>query len=137
MSIQAIPVLGSASITSVNADTNATVNTVVYRDNQGGIFGATISGSSIVHTGTQVKNIVTISADTTLSTGTNILCDGTSGAFTVTLPSASTFAGYEFSIMKIDASHDITIANVSGTTSLTSQYQKVTAVSNGTTWFCS
>lgn len=71
-----------------------------------------------------------------------IECDATSAIFTVTLPAASTISGHIYFIKKIDSSANaITITpngsdkiDGAGTYSLSTQYQLLTIVSDGTNW---
>lgn len=72
-----------------------------------------------------------------------ILCDCSSNAITVNLPAASDYIGKVFYIKKIDVSVNSTTVDGDGsetidgstTISLTTQYESVTIVSNGTNWF--
>lgn len=70
-----------------------------------------------------------------------IICDATAGAITVNLPTASGIAGVEKTIIKTDAVANVVIdgygsetINGSTTKTLTTQYEKVTIISNGTNW---
>jgi hypothetical protein len=68
--------------------------------------------------------------------------DATSGAFTVTLPSAATVTGVEFTIKKIDASANaVTVGTTSSQTidgittySLASRWSTITVQSDGSNW---
>lgn len=72
-----------------------------------------------------------------------VLCDATGGAFTVTLPSVSTFVGFKYNIKKIDTSgNDVTVdgdgVNIDGTaTKLLSGpgFPSMTVHSDGTQWW--
>jgi hypothetical protein len=84
---------------------------------------------------------VTIASDTLVDTDHTTLCDCTSNTITINLPAAS--AGQRFEIKKIDASANaVTIdGNASETidgaltATLTTQYESITIVSDGTNWF--
>ena len=78
----------------------------------------------------------------TASTEEYLFCDGTTAGFSITLPAVS--AGLQYTITKTDAitTHNITVDGNSSETidgeltqALTTQYDAITIVSNGTTWF--
>ena len=80
-------------------------------------------------------------ADYTASTEEYLFCDATSGAITITLPAVS--AGLQYTIKKTDSSANaVTIDGNSAevidgelTQVLTTQWDVITIVSNGTAWF--
>jgi hypothetical protein len=84
---------------------------------------------------------ITAASDTLVNTDHTNLCDCTSNAITINLPAAS--AGQQFVIKKIDASANaVTIdGNASETidgaltATLTTQYESITLVSDGSNWF--
>ena len=85
---------------------------------------------------------VTITQNYTASTEEYIFCNATSNVIVVTLPAVS--AGLQYTITKTDAitTHNITVDGNSSETidgeltqALTTQYDAITIVSNGTTWF--
>lgn len=87
--------------------------------------------------------IVTVTSTyTVLPDNDVVLCDGTTSAFTVTLPTAVGIAGVRKTIKKIDSqAHTITVDTTGGQTidgastqSLSSQWQKITVMSDGTNW---
>jgi hypothetical protein len=122
--------------TTVTSDTNATVNTVVCRDSQAGIYGHAISGNNLITSGNLTLAVSSQSASFTAGAAVKYLCNATSGAITVTLPTASAYTGVEFTIMKTDSSGNaVTISGVSGTGTLSSQYAKTTVFSDGSTWW--
>ena len=115
------------------ADTASTGLSVVLRDTNGGITGNTITATTLSTdvfegtTSTQTSNF-------TLGNATHYLVDATSGAVTATLPSIA--GNVVYTIVKKDSSGNaVTLATPLGTTSLTTQYQKVTIFNDGTSWF--
>lgn len=72
-----------------------------------------------------------------------ILCDATVGAFTVSLPASLASIGRQFYIKKIDASSNVVTIDADATeevdggltADLTTQYESVTLVSDGTAWW--
>lgn len=87
------------------------------------------------------RNVVTVTANYTASNDDFVLSDASGGAITVTLPPPS--ANYRVDVKKIDSSsNDITIATddtgtIDGASSKTisTQYESITMVSDGTNWF--
>lgn len=71
-----------------------------------------------------------------------ILCDATAGAFTITLPAAASFANKTFYIKKTDAGFNAVTIDANGTetidgaltTALSTQYESIRIVSDGTNW---
>lgn len=64
-------------------------------------------------------------------------CDCTGGAFTATLPSAATWAGWQFDLVKIDGANNLTIGGtLSGTlnTVVNTQWGHRLCWSDGTNW---
>lgn len=133
MSIQNVPV----SSQTVNADTNATPNTIVYRDNQSGIYGAVVQGNELITTGTFAGTVSSQTASFTAGAATDYLIDCTSGAVTATLPTPSSNAGVTYTFMKTDSgsNHVNFSGTTAGTSSITTQYVRVKAICNGTTWY--
>lgn len=72
-----------------------------------------------------------------------VLCNASSGAFTVTLPTASGNTGLQFVVKRLNSgSNAVTVATAGGqtidgasTVSLSSQYEFITLVSDGSNWF--
>ena len=94
--------------------------------------------------GSYVKEVKTIiSAYTALGKDTVLLSNGTSGAFTIGLPSAGNLRGKIYTVMKIDSSGNAITVNPAGaetingsaTKVLSSQWDTVTIVSNGSNWY--
>ena len=88
-------------------------------------------------------DVVTKTAAYTITTDNRvILCDATSAAFTVTLPTAVGIEGREFTIVKTDSSVNAVTVDGNGsetingatTKALSSQWDKVTVVSDGSNW---
>lgn len=88
------------------------------------------------------KTFVTKTSAYTITLNDNVVfCDGSSGAFTVSLPTAASASGYEFNVVRTGATGTITIdpngtETISGDTTLdlTSQWDSVVFMSNGTNW---
>jgi hypothetical protein len=119
----------------------------------GGVNFATVSGSvgiattnpnSTLHcNGSFALPIITKTANYTVSaTDCVILGDASSGAITFTLPTASGIAGRLYEFVKIDnSSNAITVKcngsetiNGSSSTNLSSQWQRLGIISNGSNW---
>lgn len=96
----------------------------------------TIGGALATALSTKTGNYTITAADSI------ILADATAGARTMTLPTAVGIPGRQYTIKRINAgANTVTVATTSpqtidgsSTYSLTSQYQKVTIVSDGTNW---
>jgi len=101
--------------------------------------------------GTELLGLTTgiVSTKTTNDTLTNTdaygltLVDASSGAVTITLPSALTSSALEFRVKKIDSSANNVIVDGDGsetidgatTATITTQYESITLISNGTGWY--
>jgi hypothetical protein len=91
-----------------------------------------------VYIGEHIANVAIISSTYSITTNNYIvICSGT---FTVTLPSAGTFSGQLY-VIKNNGSGVITLATTSSQTidgsttlSMSTQYEAITVVSNGTNW---
>jgi len=109
---------------------NNTSNTIsVYRINNFQAFGSIF------------QQVTSITADTTLTSDYSIVICGSTNTYTVTLPSATTICGKIYQLKKTGASGTITIATTSSqtidgasTTTLTTQYSKISLVSDGSNW---
>lgn len=92
-----------------------------------------------------IDNILSKTADYTIVAGDfvagkkstlDLYVDATAGNVTITLPSATTFAGYTIYVTKTDASvNTVTINTVLGLNTLITQYQERQFNNNGTSWF--
>lgn len=85
-----------------------------------------------------VKNV---NSDDTVDKNYSVyICDATSNNITITLPSASDYTGYYFTIKRVDNSaNSVNITstdNIDGQSGilLTGQYDYITVISDGTTW---
>jgi hypothetical protein len=127
----------------------------IYFRNSSGIFtrlavGADgkvlkVSGGQPAWGDASVAATATKTSNYTIVSGTDvvILANASSGAVTITLPTASSSAGYKFDIKRIDSTgNTCTIARsgsdtIDGGTSLTLdvQYISVTVVSDGSAWY--
>ena len=94
--------------------------------------------------GSYLKEVRTItSAYTAKGSDVVIQADGTSGAFTISFSSASNLRCKVYTVVKIDSSGNaITLdpagaetINGSATRALSSQWDKVTIISDGTNWY--
>ena len=129
----------SAVTAPVGAITQDTTNGIVY-----------VKKSGVGNTGW--RKVPDVSLDTSTRTASTytitnndavIIADATSNNVTITLPTASTFAGYRFYVKRKDASaNTVTIARsasdtIDGATSQTldRQYTSATIVSDGTNWY--
>ena len=120
---------------SVNASTGATTLS-------GSLTGTSASFSSSVTATNYTTAISTkTSAYTITATDSVILANATSGAVTITLPTAASISGRQYTVKKIDAVNNVTLATTSsqtidGSTTqvITSQYDSITVVSDGTNW---
>lgn len=121
--------------TVVKADDAANATTIVLRDAQGNIVGANVKGSNLQTTGTLQRAVSQQTTNFTLGAASIYEVDCTGGAVTATLPLASGNIGIGYYVIKSDSSSNhVTLATPLGTTSLTSQWQKVFIYSNGTNW---
>jgi len=111
-----IEIQGSSTLNSFGG--SSPVNTL----ESGGSFGA---------------NIRTITSSTTLtSTDYTILCDATSGNITITLPAASGATRRIYKIIKTDATaNTVSFSNVTGTTTINTQWYGKEVQSNGTNYY--
>ena len=74
---------------------------------------------------------------------TTIPCDATSGTFTVTLPAVATYAGKEFTVVKIDATAAAVVIEGDGAETINGAanytllipYESVTVRCNGSAWY--
>ena len=127
----------------IQADDNATANTVVVRDGSGGINVANVAASSIANSGPVAVSLISRTANYTAAGETVILCDATSGNITITLPAASGVSGRLYVVKKTDASANTVTIDGSGsetidgatTVALASQHHYRGIVSNGSNWF--
>lgn len=88
--------------------------------------------------------VITVSTTTTITTAAQIyLTNAASAAFTVTLPTAASSTNLAYTVKKIDSSVNAVTLQGNGTDTidgsntqlLNSQWQSITAVSNGTSWY--
>jgi hypothetical protein len=102
-----------------------------------------IIGDAIINGAFSTK-VTTVTANTTLNNTYHIvLANATNNAITITLPNATSCAGRQYIIKKIDSSTNaVTITPQLGQTiddqasiSITTQYDLIRIVSNGTNWY--
>ena len=120
-----------------------TLGTVTIGAWQGNVVTVPYGGTGSSNAGTAANNLVAVDTYTTsqniTSTNGYVIADATSSILTMTLPSSATIA--KFSFKKIDSSANNVVITAQGgqsidgnaTYSLTSQYDSVTIVSDGTT----
>ena len=134
-------IAGQLSITNTTAAIAYNIASVTLAGGLG-VTGSTYFNSPI-HTKGAYRNIVLVTATGTYTvTSTDeVIETATNGAITVTYPAASSNTGRVLTVVKVDGSGilaTITInstgGNVQGTNSLTTQYAKVTHISDGTNW---
>ena len=90
-----------------------------------------------------IATVTKTAAYTAVASDKVILCDATGGAFTVTLPAVASSAKLLFHIKKIDGSANAITVDGNGaetiddsaTHSLSSQYNSITIVCDGTEWW--
>jgi hypothetical protein len=130
---------------TVPADTNATGNTVAYRDNQGNLAGAQVSGSELKTTGAETTSVKAIqTASTTLDGSAVVWPFNTAGGSLVpTLPAASSVPGRRYTVIKTSGSNNLTITptgadtiNGAATLVLTTVNSAARLISDGTSnWY--
>lgn len=134
-------------------DSSGATGDIYYRDSSGNFvrLAAGSNGKTLrVASGLPAWSDVTYATSTKTSnytiTGTDVVvfANATSGAVTITLPTASSNAGYRFYVKRIDntIANSCTVARsgsdtIDGQTSvsLDLQYTCVTVVSDGSTWY--
>jgi hypothetical protein len=90
-----------------------------------------------------IKVTSTSSASVTAGTSPIIICDASSAAITVNLPAASISNGYVYYVKKVDATANTVTIDGSGsetidggtTAVISSQYECLTIVCDGTSWY--
>jgi hypothetical protein len=138
MSQQALAIAGAVAIT----DTLATPNTVVARDNNGGISIAQALATELKSSGNlTLKSVAKSASFTADATGTRYICDATSGIITATLPTAASCTDRVYSFKKTDNAHNVVITGAgselidgSNTLTMSTQYKCITIQSDGTKW---
>lgn len=128
-----IPQLGGTVMT-INGDSAGTPKTLMLRDASGNSDVNELTAAQL-ETDEFAGNTVTETANFTAGGATRYLIDCTSGPVTVSFnPASSDPNEYEF-VKKDSSSNHVNFSGVSGTASLTSQYQKSKAFNDGTTWY--
>jgi hypothetical protein len=118
------------------ADQAANGGTLGYRDGSGGFKCNTLTSTNLVTTGNATGAVSTQTTSFTAAAATDYFCDATSGALTVTFPSASANNGVTYWFTKKDSSvNAITLSGVLGTSTISTQYNHVRVVSDGTSWY--
>lgn len=147
---------GTAPTTPVNGDLWSTTTGLFQRINGTSRQFADLNSTQTLSAKTLTTPTITtpivngvtfgLTAQTTAYTATAsvtvILCNATTAAFTVTLPTAVSVAGRQYTIKKTDSSANaVTVGTTSSQTidgsatySLPAQYNFVTVVSDGTNW---
>lgn len=130
---------GAVSITDTTESTSTTTGALVISGGVG-IAKQLSVGQSIR---TSAVETVTASSDTLDDTNHVVLCDCTSNAITINLPTAVGNTGLTYKVKKIDSTANAvtvdgaTTETIDGSTTavLSSQYDAIQIVSNGTNWF--
>lgn len=148
------PATSAKTYTFPNANATVLTTNALVSVAQGGtgVSSSTGSGSVVLSVSPVLTGITTVagfataivakSAAYTMTTGDHtVYCDTTAAGFTITLPAASGNTGLEYDIKKIVAANTLTIdANAAETIdgaltlTLTSQYDSVKIVCDGTKW---
>ena len=123
--------------TAVGGDTTASQNTLVLRDNNGGLYGVLVQATSALQTlGNYIGTLLTKTVSFTAALATDYLCDCTAAAITVTMPPAAANAGVTYTFTKKDASvNGITLTGVLGVSTTSTQYVRIKCICDGTSWF--
>lgn len=135
-------ILASGTPATPDAVTTTHLTLTAKNSNLYAAGSAEIDGETFMDGNTSCS-ISAISASANAGTATFIIVDATSAAVTVTLPTASGKAGRMYTIKKIDASANIVTVDGNGAETvdgaadaqLTTQYQVVRVICNGTTWW--
>lgn len=130
----------SGSLWSLQARTDSNSYVTKYSVDGSGLF--TLSNRLILGGAITRKVSTKTNTYSVANTDDFIRADGTSTAFIVTLPTAVGFTGVTFTIEKVDSSGNaITVATTSAQTingattqTLSTQFQSITVVSNGSNW---
>jgi len=139
MASVSVPIVEKAAV----LDEAATPGTAVRRDSQGNIVVVQASASELKSTGTvTLKRTAKTSVFTAGTDGYYYACDATSAAFAANLPPAATVPNRIYVFKKIDSSGNAVTVTAngaetiegSGTVALSSQWAKVTVISNGSNW---
>jgi hypothetical protein len=128
----------------VQSDTAATGSALVERDSNGDVFGVRGRFSAGMRSGGDLYRSVTaksanFSADDTMDV---CIVDTSAGSVTVSLPAAATCAGKVLTFKKKVAANSLILdgnaaETIDGAATLTktSQYDSVTIICDGTTWW--
>ena len=132
MSIEA-PGTITSSYSLVLPPAQGAASTFLQNDGSGNLSWAAATGSTVT----------TVTTTFTAATAKVILANATGGAFTVTLPAVASSTNVEYTLKKIDSSANAVTfkgnasETIDGTNTklLNSQYQSLTVVCDGTTWW--
>ena len=130
-------IAGQLSITNTTAATAYNAASVILSGGLG-VAGSTYFNAPI-HTKGTYRNLVLVSSNYTVLATDDVIETVSSGAITITYPAASGNVGRTITVVKADGSGAIITltasgGTVQGTTSLITQYAKVTHISDGTNW---
>ena len=130
-------IAGVLSITNTTAATAYNAASVTLSGGLG-VAGSTYFNAPI-HTKGTYRNLVLVSSNYTVLATDDVIETVSSGAITITYPAASGNVGRTITVVKADGSGAIITltasgGTVQGTTSLITQYAKVTHISDGTNW---
>lgn len=119
-------------------------NIVVQPNGTGKTGVGTATPNSVLGVGGPIATALSTltAAYTVTDTDSVMLCNPTSGAFTVTLPSAASIAGRQYTIKRVNTSNAVTVAAASGQTIegsatfvLSTGFAGITVVSDGSNWW--
>lgn len=127
---------------TIQADTSAASSTLAMRDSSGGLAAAALQGSSVSTSGTFAGAPSSQTGNFTAGAATDYICNATSGAITATLPPAASAMGRIYTFVKTDNVNNVTVkgngselVNGANTSVISTQYGKLTAISDGTQWW--
>ena len=133
-----LDVNGKKLVSAANADI------VVLPNGTGRVGIGTATPNSILSVAGPISTAISTktAAYTVIATDSVVICDATTAGFTVTLPTAASIPGRQYTIKRINAGANVvtvgttTSQTIDGATTkaLSAQYASVTVVSDGTNW---
>ncbi len=123
----------------------APTTSMLFIDSTGNVGIGNAGPNSRLHITGPVATAITTSAKTTTytasATDSTLTADATSATFQITLPTAASIAGRQYTIKRINAANNVTVGcngaeTMDGATTKTlgSQWAAITVQSNGTNW---
>ena len=136
---------GDLDVNGQQIVTESDGNIVLKPDGAGNVGVGTETPTTVLHVaGPLATAVATCSADHSVtSTDSVLLCNAASQAITLTLPSAAGIAGRQYTFKRVNAgANAVTVAaaateTIDGASTLviTTQYEHITIVSDGTNWW--